>query len=151
MKNTHIRGVIDNKAAGLESHQFSREANRFNEVIVPPNYPALPRQPRVGQNSRNDSNLVFQFAAAPVSSDDTISFKYQKAVEQERFTRASGEELERNRKEQKKANLQKRIDFLRDWKFGIEANRWEMQDLEYEKNQNIIDNKRRNAKIGSSR
>ena len=51
------------KVAGLESHQFVRDDYRFN-VSRKQHSSALPRQPRVGSNSRNSSDSVFTFANA---------------------------------------------------------------------------------------
>jgi hypothetical protein len=54
--------MIYEKAAGLESHQFTREEHRFNAINERQlDYSNIPRQPRVGLNTRNDSDGVFQF------------------------------------------------------------------------------------------
>lgn len=54
---------LTDKVAGLESHQFSRDEHRFaaSNVNQNINIKDLPRQPRVGINSRNTSDDVFKF------------------------------------------------------------------------------------------
>ena len=145
----YIRGVLDNKAAGLESHQFAREANRFNTVFTPPDYKNLPRQPRVGQNSRNESDKVFQFSAKPIK--ETKSSKFQPTTDPSRFSNLSVEQEEKHRMNEKREKFLQRVEVRQDWKSEIETNRWNHEDAVFQKEQQIISNRRRNAKIGMSR
>ena len=52
------------KVAGLESHQFVRDQHRFNTTGIKCDPATLPRQPRIGNNSRNTSSTVFQFGGS---------------------------------------------------------------------------------------
>ncbi len=95
-KNTNL---LD-KAAGLESHQFARDQHRFNAVFPPINYDRLPRQPRVGQNTRNKSDIVFAYD----------QFVYPAA---QRFDTTPVVEREKHIKDGKKEKLLKRIEVKR--------------------------------------
>eukprot|EP00842_Homolaphlyctis_polyrhiza_P000336 jgi/Hompol1/1302/HPOL_004633-RA len=62
--------VQTDKVAGLESHQFSRDEHRFAALPVKNlEVRMLPRQPRVGNNSRNQSDVVFKFGNSMAYAD----------------------------------------------------------------------------------
>lgn len=60
LRHLYIINSMEN-AAGLQSHQFNREQNRFGSFNEPIQKDNLPRQPRTGNNTRNNSNIVFKF------------------------------------------------------------------------------------------
>jgi hypothetical protein len=143
------RGLPIDKIAGLESHQFARETNRFNAVFSPPNHHNLPRRPRVGQNSRNESDTVFQFSAQPLSG--VPGKKFQPTTDPDRFPRLSADQEEKERIGRKKEKFLKRVEVKRDWKHDIEMNRWNHENKVYEKEQEMVQQRKQNTKNGMNR
>jgi hypothetical protein len=104
MKTTAQKTVVLDKTAGLESHQFSREENRFNTIANPVPLKNI-RQPRVGFNTRNNSNTVFQFGS---------NHGYQRGIKKlildlERFSFSPIDQAEKQRKEVKREKFSKRV------------------------------------------
>lgn len=96
--DTNLQSHYLDKAAGLESHQFSRDEHRFNTVFQPPQTTNLPRVPRVGQNTRNHSDIVFKFGN---------SQGYEK--EKDRFESIPVYQIEKQRQDVKKTKIQSRM------------------------------------------
>ncbi|KAJ3268889.1 hypothetical protein HDV01_002117 [Terramyces sp. JEL0728] len=139
MKNdTNLLSYL-NKPAGLESHQFSRDEHRFNTVFQPPQTAKLPRVPRVGQNTRNHSDLVFKFG-------NSQGFNSEK----DRFGAVPVCEIEKHRQDLKKAKIQNRMALKREWLSQIEHERWNQMAIGVEKEQHLLETRQKNSKRGSS-
>ncbi|KAI8927793.1 hypothetical protein BC831DRAFT_451094 [Entophlyctis helioformis] len=135
-KQPRVKTVTD-KIAGLESHQFSRDEHRFAALPGPAiDVNTLPRQPRVGNNSRNTSDGVFKFGG-PMA--------YPKG----RAVRGDVAKHEKLRLQAKRDKIQDRKDFKREWLSSIEKERWENMSKEYVKNEELWKGKHSRSKLGS--
>nr|KAJ3422821.1 hypothetical protein HK105_006193 [Polyrhizophydium stewartii] len=130
--------IVTDKVAGLESHQFSRDEHRFAALPVKNlDIARLPRQPRVGNNSRNNSDGVFQFGG-------TLNYPDPR----ERYISEVAQH-EKQRLQQKRDKLDERINLKRDWIDGMERERWERMSREYVKEQELWKVKHGRTKLGA--
>lgn len=63
--------MYTDKIAGLQSHQFVRDENRYAMRAFPIKEGLLPRQPHIGNNARNNSHKVFTFGNSMAYADGT--------------------------------------------------------------------------------
>jgi hypothetical protein len=94
--------MYTDKIAGLESRQFVRDENRFGLRVPPPKDVILPRQPRIGTNTRNTSHQVFAFG-------NTMDYK----AKEERYICNAAGAFEKAKTQQKADKLQERMQFKR--------------------------------------
>jgi hypothetical protein len=93
MQRKHNKAVaIIDKIAGLESYQFRKDENRFASMSEPKDYANLPRQPRIGNNSRNSSDAVFTSASALGYPRDSLRFDPTPVVTREKLRQDSKRE-----------------------------------------------------------
>ncbi|XJO70926.1 hypothetical protein BDV3_000530 [Batrachochytrium dendrobatidis] len=125
--------VQTDKAAGLKSRQLSRDKLcSAVQTMKEQDITTLLRQPRVGNNSRNSSNIVFGDSMESGEKYTCKSINY-----------------EQERKRINREKLEQRISLKQNRMTELETQRWNQMAADYSKSQNLLKSKGIKTKIGA--